>query len=182
MIIKRIRRIIISFIPILLLTSCNDINNKIIIDDLTVSKLKEYSKIYLKDEFNVTDLNNHYISLTGYFNKINGIYPVLTFEYGTKDKKEIFLDNKYEEQIEEYNFNYKVRRSLALGRVFINNHSYTLKEAYENKLLTLNEVKSYHEIYRDFMNNYNFKTDYYYIYKFQDNFDIEYICNDKYCI
>lgn len=42
MIIKRIRRIIISFIPILLLTSCNDINNKIIIDDLTVSKLKEY--------------------------------------------------------------------------------------------------------------------------------------------
>ena len=150
----------------LLTTSCNQ--NKILVDDFSIKDAKKYAKIYLKENIKNEDLNGKFLSYVLYFGKVANKYHVFTLEYGSNNLLDgIKIENDLIEHIEDLDFTWKVRYDLFKGRVFINEHIYSLSEAYSLNLITYNELKEYNKVYKNNMKDY-YKD---YIYKFENKIE-----------
>lgn len=159
---------IIILLSIFSLTSCN-LNNKILIDDLTLSDAKNYARLYLNNVVKTNDMNGKYISLLAYYGKIANKYHVLTFEYGSINPVNgTYIEETYSETINNIEFSWYHHFDQARGRVFIKNNIYTLTEAYENNLISLNDLKDYHEFYRDYL---TLDVNPSYLYRFNNSID-----------
>lgn len=166
---KVINKSVLCLLSIFSLVSCNSENSKVIIDDLTLGTAKKCAKLYLKDVVKTDNMNGKYLSILSYYGKVSNKYYVMTFEYGSINPVNgSFIEETYRETIEGIEFDWYHHYDQARGRVFINDQIYTLTDAYKNKLVSLNDLKEYKEIYRDFIKT---KVHPSYLYQFVNRID-----------
>ncbi len=157
-------KIVLCLLSIFSLVSCNSENNKIIIDDLTVGTAKKYAKLYLNEVVKTDNINGKYLSILSYYGKVSGKYHVMTFEYGSINPVNgSFIEETKQETIEGITFEWYHHYDQARGRVFVKDNIYTLTKAYEEKLISLNDLKDYHKIYEEFRQNEVYPS---YLYQF----------------
>ncbi len=162
-------KIILSLLSIFSLVSCNSENNKIIIDDLTVGTAKNYAKLYLNEVVKTDDMKGKYLSILSYYGKVSNKYHVMTFEYGSINPVNgSFIEETKQETIEGITFEWYHHYDQARGRVFIDNNIYTLTKAYEDKLISLDDLKEYYKIYGNFRQNEVYPS---YLYQFVGKID-----------
>lgn len=166
---KIIKKSILCLLSIFSLVSCSSGKDQIIVEDLTLSTAKKYAKLYLNNVWKTDDMYGKYLSILAYFEKFNDKYYVLTFEYGSINPVNgTVLEGTCIERIEGLKFNWNHLYDYSIGRIFINDNIYTLTEAYQNKLISYNDLKKYHKVY-DVNQFESSKSPY--IYKFINSLD-----------
>ncbi len=149
-----IKKVLVSLLILPLLSGCSN-DNQIISGDFTVKEAKKYAKDYLKLVFNEDTLEGHEINIylnLGRYNDNKGI--ILLMDYHPIDKKEGIECDYFKEQIGSYIFSWDrglLNYSCQAGRYYEDDKVYTLTEAYKQKLLSINDIKTAH----DNLTNYN---------------------------
>ncbi len=143
----KFKKILLPFLMLPMLSGCSN-DNQVISGDFTVGEAKKYANDYLKLVFNKDTLEGHEINIylnLGRFNDNKGI--ILLMDYRPIDMSEGMECDYFREQIGSYLFNWDkslLDYSCQVGRYYEDDKVYTLTEAYEKSLLSIDDIKTAH--------------------------------------
>lgn len=142
---NKFRKILILLFSLPILGSCSN-DNQIISGDFTIGEAKKYANDYLKLVKNKDSLAGHEINVflnLGRYNDNKGI--ILLIDYRPIDMREGMECDYFEEKIGDYVFDWDLQHLLEFSceaaRLYQNDKVYTLTEAYQEKILNINDIK-----------------------------------------
>lgn len=127
------------------LTSCNSSDNKEIVKGFRISDAKKYAKIYLKEVKNKDSLKGYELTISKFYGKYNDNKGIaLLMDYRPLDLNEPLECDFFKETIGDFTFDYELSPGYGCDRIryYEDDKVFTLTEAYNLKLLNLDNIKS----------------------------------------
>ena len=142
---NKLKFLILSLFLLPTLTGCNNNDNKEIVTGFTVSDAKKYAKIYLKEVKNKDSLKGYELTISRYYGRYNNNKGIaLLMDYRPLDLNEPLECDFFKETIGDFTFDYEHSTGYGCDRIryYEDDKVFTLTEAYNLKLLNLDNIKS----------------------------------------
>lgn len=145
-----------------ILASCA--NNTILIDDFTIEDAKKCARVYLRSIENKESLMGYTLKIDQYYGKIKNKYYVISIDFRSNNSKNYQnIKNTVREEINGYTFYWGFHFERNQGFMYFDNKAYSLTDAYKQKLIDDEDIKSYFSIYEYFKGETDNRVNYSFI-------------------
>ncbi len=168
---KNIKINLLLLSSLFILTSCNNSNNaeykvdenKVLVKDLTLKDAKECVDIYYKSQYENEDKRkNSVLDIYYYLGTYNDSKVILMqdtfyYEIGNMENATTQVDYSdiFDEEIEDFTFKWHFDKFCVRNpRVYYKDNMYTIKDAYDNEILSYDDISTINDIWNNKRSEY----------------------------